>query len=438
MTGLGGDLRQRLRSSARLVALVRGLRGFVLGPPPARPPARTATLEDRVRESIDVDFVADDGLTPRLNLLIPTLDDRRAFAGVRSAIELFEAIGAHAPKRRIVSVAPMRPAVDTFGEYRSTAPDAPADGSVAQIVSLGGVSGARLAIGPRDVFVATFWTTAQLAQQIIDWQDATFGAAARSFGYVIQDFEPGFYPWSAQWLLARATYGDPERTIAFFNTSLLQQYFHAQGLHFAHEHAFEPRLWPPLRRAAHGGSARERRIVIYGRPSTPRNAFPLMVDGLRNWVERYPQAGTWSLVSVGQTHPRVELGGGMALESLGKLDLESYAELLRTSMIGLSMMVSPHPSFPPLEMAHLGMRVITNRFEGRDLASWHENIESLDAIGPSGIADALADLCDRLSADPGLGDRARPLRPDLLADTPQYPFAELAASLLGVHRGVAS
>ncbi len=439
MIGPRAGLRRRLRSSTRLVALVRGLRGFAFGSPPAPPPARAAMFEDRVRELIDVRLVADDGLTPRLNLLIPTVDERRAFAGVRSAIELFEAIGGHAARRRIVSMSPIvgAPLGNLAGYRRSSADDAD-DGSVAQLVDLGGTYDSTLTVGPGDVFVATFWTTAELARRILDWQEATFGPATRVFGYVIQDFEPGFYPWSAQWLLARTTYEDPERTVAFFNTTLLQEYFHEQGLRFAHEFAFEPRLWPALRSAAGVGPARERRIVIYGRPSTPRNAFPLIVDGLRRWVEGYPKARKWSVVSVGQPHAPIDLGRGVALESLGKLDLESYAELLRTSSIGLSLMVSPHPSFPPLEMAHLGMRVITNRFGGKDLATWHENIESLDGISADRIANTLADLCDRVSDDPQLGDRARWLRPELLADAPQHPFAEQAATLLGVHLDTAS
>ena len=57
------------------------------------------------------------------------------------------------------------------------------------------------------------------------------------------------------------------------------------------------------------------------------------------------------------------------MRALGKLDLDAYGSLLRESAVGLSLMVSPHPSYPPLDMAHLGLRVVTNGFGPKDLSS---------------------------------------------------------------------
>ena len=113
---------------------------------------------------------------------------------------------------------------------------------------------------------------------------------------------------------------------------------------------------------------------MYGRPGKPRNAFPLIVDGLRAWVERRDDAGDWEFVSAGQAHEPVDLGRGVRMVSSGKLELDAYADLLRTSAIGISLMASPHPSYPPLEMASLGMLVLTNRFGAKDLSTWHDAI----------------------------------------------------------------
>jgi hypothetical protein len=120
----------------------------------------------------------------------------------------------------------------------------------------------------------------------------------------------------------------------------------------------------------------------------------------------------------------------MRLRSLGKLDLAAYGALLRDSAIGLSLMLSPHPSYPPLDMAHLGMLVLTNRFGTKDLAAWHENITSLGTLSAEAIATALAELTARFDADPGAGDRAKPLRADYLANGPLFPFAGELAGLL--------
>ena len=156
--------------------------------------------------------------------------------------------------------------------------------------------------------------------------------------------------------------------------------------------------------------ARSRTIVVYGRPRTPRNAFPAIVDGLRAWRRADPRAIDWQTVSVGQSHPDIDLGVGDPLRSIGKLDLDGYASLLRESAIGISLMVSPHPSYPPLEMAHLGLLVLTNGFANKDLSRWHSNIVSTDDISAAALAARLSELCagsKRTRTSVRRGDRSR-------------------------------
>jgi hypothetical protein len=366
----------------------------------------------------------------RLNLLLPTVEGARTFGGIRTALDVFGAIGGDVAERRIVSLA--GPDVDAgaaFGAYANVAPgDDPAD--PLQFVTLD-EPGAPLGVRADDVFVATFWTTAELVARLRRWQAATYGRAPDRFGYLIQDFEPGFYPSSALSELARATYRDPAGTIGVFNTALLRDYFHDSGIRFEREFAFEPRILPELRAAmAEAPVRRTKTIVVYGRPGTPRNALPAIVDGLRAWRASDPAAGGWTVLSVGQTHPDIDLGGGMVLHSIGKLDLGAYATLLRTSAVGISLMISPHPSYPPLEMSHLGMLVLTNGFAGKDLSTWHSNIASTDDLSAESMAAHLAELCRRFEADPEAGATGRPLRPDFTATVPQFPFVpELAAAL---------
>ena len=286
-------------------------------------------------------------------------------------------------------------------------------------------------IGPRDVFIATFWPTALFAFEARGWQATTFGAAPPAVAYLIQDFEPGFYPRSAQSLLSNSTYDTPSSTIAIFNSSLLQREFHDIGLRFASEFSFEPRLAPALRGVFDMPAVeRSRTIVVYGRPSKPRNAFGLIVDGLRTWRATTPDAADWRIVSVGESHHDVDLGGGVVLNSLGKLSMEAYAQLLRTSAIGISLMISPHPSYPPLDMSYLGMLVLTNKFGEKELSTWHPNILSLHAVTARGLAEDLDVLCRRFEADPTAGDRAVPLVSRFLDTGAQFPFAAELAALL--------
>ena len=52
-----------------------------------------------------------------------------------------------------------------------------------------------------------WWPTAHLANAALEHVDAA------EFLYVVQDYEPGFYPWSTKAALAEATYGMPMRPI---------------------------------------------------------------------------------------------------------------------------------------------------------------------------------------------------------------------------------
>lgn len=429
-------MRRFVRSRPRLHALARGVRSALLGvPEPAARPS-PSPLDDRIRELRPIDprrSVCDE---IRLNLLIPTVREEATFGGVSTALHVFEAIGEGVVRRRIVTQVPLAAARASFGAYeRVVLADDP--GARLSIVAFDGVAG-TLPIGPRDVFVATFWNTADAAFRLRDWQAATYGWAPRYLGYVIQDFEPGFYPWSAQHLLARATYARPAETIGIFNSGLLRDYFHGEGISFAKEVTFEPRLPAALRAYVPAGpSARERRIVVYGRPRTPRNGFPLIMDALRCWRAAYATANGWEVVSAGQPHEDVDLGGGTTLHSVGKLDLDAYGRLLATSAVGVALMVSPHPSYVPLEMAHLGMRVVTNRFGAKDLSAWHPNIVSVADASPEALASAIAAACHAFETEP-MGGAPGTLRPDYLSDDPRYPFAaEVAAALVSTANGSA-
>jgi hypothetical protein len=477
---------QPARRRTRRGALARGVREFILGPPPKRPPpsptpaaprppSRAPGIPELVRavprESADGSF--------RLNLIVPSVAGASTFGGVQTAIDLFRSMADGDIRRRIISVEALDDAAAAlFDDFCVVEPGddadhasqlvaltppkvvpaaAPASGSngrapapAAGPVALTAPNDAgrgspgpgalslppsleppSIPVGPRDVFIATFWPTALFAIDARAWQATTYGTAPRAFAYVIQDFEPGFYPRSSQHLLARATYEAPKSTIAIFNTTVLQRAFHDHGLRFSREYTFEPRLAPALRGAlATPPVPRARRIVVYGRPSKPRNGFGLIVDGLRAWRATYEHAADWTVVSAGESHGDIDLGHDAVLRSVGKLSFTEYADLLRSSAIGISLMISPHPSYPPLEMSHLGLLVLTNRYDEKDLSKAHPNIASLETMTVSGFADGLAALCRRFEADPAAGDHARTHVPEFLDVGPQFPFARDVAALL--------
>ncbi|MBE9127387.1 hypothetical protein IQ257_02205 [Coleofasciculus sp. LEGE 07092] len=156
----------------------------------------------------------------------------------------------------------------------------------------------------------------------------------------------------------------------------------------------------------------------------------MIVEGLRIWRHRFPLASTWTILSAGQPHSNIDLGDGVVIKSMGKLSLKNYAYALGESSVGLSLMVSPHPSYPPLEMAHYGMWVITNKYENKDISLWHDNILSINDCSPENIANNLITLCQRIEADPMSGWEGKSHIEDYVSDAPLFPFIEELCELL--------
>ena len=370
----------------------------------------------------------------------PGVSNDQRFGGISTALQFFQALALPYEQRRIIvlDAVPGTETIPGCDDYRSV-PLGEDPALSRQLVSTTEGAGRPLPIAPHDLFVCTSWWTAYAAQRWVSWQARQFAQSPTPIVYLIQDYEPEFYPWSTRSLLAESTYTYAGPTAAVFNTELLRQYFGERGFQFQHEYSFEPRMHLTLRslRSAHS-VAKQRKLLVYGRPSVPRNAFPLLVQALKIWAAEYPEASSWTLLSAGETHPAIRLGKDVVLHSVGKLDLPEYARTLNESAVGLSWMVSPHPSYPPLEMAHYGMWVLTNHFANKDLSLWHDNIVSLDDSSPENIARGLNELCRRVELDPTAGWRRESHLPHYLSDTPAFPFLEDLWSVLDTHTSVGS
>ncbi len=271
------------------------------------------------------------------------------------------------------------------------------------------------------------------------WQRQTYGRFA-PLVYLIQDFEPGFYAWSSHSALADATYRSELPVFAVFNSSYLRDYFLKLDYRFDRIDCFEPQLNLKLKALLPKqqlATAKKKQILVYGRPSVSRNAFELIVESLRIWVWKQPDITEWSIVSAGEPHPAVDLGNGKKLTSVGKLTLEAYAQTLAVSAIGLSLMISPHPSYPPMEMAAYGMGVLTNRYGEKNLSDWHENIVSAAVMAPQDLSAQLLGLCERFRQNPQSFVNGRLLKPDYLGGSDQFAFLNsLADQLLSTEPGL--
>ena len=299
---------------------------------------------------------------PAITLLVPTLNPTEIFAGIATAVDLGLALAAEGHAVRFVATdLPVASPVVSRQFLTGRLTGAQADtGAAARITLHCGVTEPTIPAHPGDRFVATAWWTALLARKLI----AAHGFIWTRFLYLIQDYEPGFYPWGTEYADALSSYSLD--FIPLFNTTLLRDHFAAEGFAFATPAAiaFRPAIdidrYASLPRAALDAKGR-RRITLYGRPEVARNLFPTAVEALDLFLSRAGLTpGEVILDSVGLRHPPVQLSGGHVLTSCGKLPYDDYPAYLSSVDLGLSLMLSPHPSHPPLEMAAAGARVVTN------------------------------------------------------------------------------
>jgi hypothetical protein len=247
----------------------------------------------------------------------------------------------------------------------------------------------KLSVSPDDRFIATTWWSAHIAHA------ASERLGRERFLYLIQDYEPLFYPMGTWHALAEQTYAFPH--VALFSTELLRDFFRADGRGvFADGDAageaasvsFRNAITPIEAPTAEELSRRERRrLLFYARLESysPRNLFDLGVLALSDLVADGTIDERWSLYGVGSVGgpARFDLGHGAELVVMPRQDEVGYAELLRRHDLGVSLMHSPHPSLVPLEMASAGMVTLTNSYANKTPAAMAEISSNLITAEPT-------------------------------------------------------
>ena len=300
---------------------------------------------------------------PRLNVLIPGMAMRAMSGGPNTALNLTYRMAEAGVPLRYISTdidmdhdhGPLWNHLQSLTGIRERLPNV-------EIVSAHDRSQATL-IGSDDVFFGTAWWTVQMIKHALPMM------RHKQFLYIIQDFEPALYAWSSHYALALETYGLDFRGILC--SRLLADYFRVQRVgRFADPTFMERRCtWfePALDEtkfffdpSAHMG---KKRLLFYARPSAPRNLFELGLVALKRAVARgaFP-SDEWDLRFMGEALPSHDLGHGVIVSSHPWSNYEDYSRLLRGADVGLSLMLSPHTSYPPLEIAASGATVVTNTY----------------------------------------------------------------------------
>jgi GT2 family glycosyltransferase/glycosyltransferase involved in cell wall biosynthesis len=265
---------------------------------------------------------------------------------------------------------------------------------------------------PADVAVATQWVTA--------YSVTNFTKASRK-AYLIQDFEPMFYPAGTLFALAEATYGMGLHGIC--NTTNLERLYRSryrgQGMAFT----------PAVDRAVfHPQGRREHRrgdpvtVFLYSRPGHWRNCWELASVALEETKRRL--GDRVRLVTAGSWARPEDLGGGIT--HLGLLDYRATGDLYRSCDIGIALTVSEHPSYLPLELMACGTTVIS--FDKQPF-SWLLHDEE-NCLRVALDVDGLVEAIERLVDDEELrGQLAKNALVDIDRD-----FSSWDVSLAGIYR----
>lgn len=375
----------RVRFDTRLYSLSPGV-----SPTPAlldntiseKPKSHTALADTRKMPRWTPTFTE---AGPALTILVPTLNPSEIFAGIATAFDIGLGLAARGFQVRFIAtdLPVSSPAASRNFVLRRLSQAAAAQGAAARVSLHCGVKTPTLPAHRGDVYLATAWWSAHVAQTLIE----THQLEQRKFLYLIQDFEPNFYPWGSEFADAMASYSFD--FVPVFNTTLLRDYFATQGFDFATPDAlaFHPSI--DIDHYAKGlrpppAQGQPRRLALYGRPEVARNMYEMAIEALVGFITAEGLAeGDIEIISIGLVHAPVDLPAGLKLVSLGKLPWEDYPDYLRSVDIGLSLMYSPHPSHPPIEMAASGVRVVTNHFGPKNLSTLSPAITSVPAYVPA-------------------------------------------------------
>ncbi|MDO5151349.1 MAG: glycosyltransferase, partial [Oscillospiraceae bacterium] len=362
--------------------------------------------EIQVPEILEYQFRKIDFKEKRLNLLVPSINPEHVFGGISTALKFFDELvekTGYASRIILTDSTPKREGLHKFQDKYRLVKSSKDCFDLHQIVPYNLRYGESIPVSENDIFLFTGWWTAYCTQTAYAKYEKELNLSPNPFLYFIQDYEPGFYPWSTRYLLSDSTYKTDYAQIAIFNSKLLFEFFKKEGYSFYKEFYFDPVLNAGLKKVLmeHINSTvkKKKQILVYGRPSVERNAFALVVSSLKEWVSNMDNVDEWEILSAGEYHDSVDLGKGKKLVSVGKMSIEEYGRCMMETYAGISLMSSPHPSYPPLEMSEFGVKVITNNYANKNLSYFNKNIISLENVSPVNIAKNLQNICNNYTEE---------------------------------------
>jgi hypothetical protein len=210
--------------------------------------------------------------------------------------------------------------------------------------------------GEEEIFLTTSWWTTWSVKQAV---------GPRRIVYLLQEDERMFYPAGDEQACCEEIIGDKEIKFVI-NSQLLYDHFVADGFNNIRTNGswFEPAFPRSQYYLESTRNGSKLNFFFYARPHNLRNLYYRGLEVVNSALEQgIITPDEWDVYFVGKNlTDNIVLARSVHPKILQNLEWADYVELTRKIDVGLSLMSSPHPSYPPLDLAASGAVVVTNRY----------------------------------------------------------------------------
>ena len=207
---------------------------------------------------------------------------------------------------------------------------------------------------PNDLFITTsWWTTHSCLERI----------GSKSIVYLIQEDERFFYPIGDQYFECEKIMRHPNIKYVV-NSKLLWDHFDTCGFENIIKNGtfFEPNFNRKITLDINKYK-KKRNLFFYARPNNPRNLYRTGISLINKaLLLKIINPEEWNIVLAGSNIEPFKFDDGTVPQIASSLSWNEYLDLINSIDIGISLMATPHPSYPPLDLASAGAVVITNRY----------------------------------------------------------------------------
>ncbi|MCX5774546.1 MAG: hypothetical protein NTX05_08095 [Fusobacteria bacterium] len=224
----------------------------------------------------------------------------------------------------------------------------------------------KLDVHEEDIFIATSWWSAEAIRKT---------TIKKEFIYIIQEVEQFFYDYGDEHLLCSQLM--KEKDIIFIvNSKWLYDYFTMNEKNIAENGVyFHPSFSNSLFTPIFEKRKEKYQLFFYARPNNSRNLFYYGVNVINRAInEGIIDISEWDINFVGQGVPEFTFDNGYKCNIIGQLEWKEYAKFLESIDLAISLMYTPHPSYPPFDVLMAGGVVLTNRFMNKQEIDWSKNV----------------------------------------------------------------